>query len=632
MHPSHRHSLRWSLRRLVPLAAVALLAASPAVAAAEEPFPDPDGSGAVVYLNSTHLHPGDRITVRGEGFHVTDGGGGDSLISIKPYDIDPPWNYGGANAFPQGGSDSHIWFAASRPSGSHASGGFDGWIDVPRTLTPAGLAGGSDTGVHWLRILSGAFGTADGRTQPITYRIPFTVTQRLVTGLVAQGPPTAPATGTFQAGGVFRPGSPVAVRGPDWTPNAPVSATLDKGVVGQEQAITLPSPITTGADGTLPASARVPLPGTTSVGSHTLTLDTPTTGGADAASATVDVKVTKAYGAASIDLVTPTVRPGGRFAFRIRDAVGVTGAGQKVAVVVNEVTLACVTADATGSATGTAILPATTPTGDPQPASVSVGFATGTSCKGLAAQPAEVDLPGALAPKALATSAAAPVLDAAAGRAGASATLTGEGFSSTGTPTVELDGALVPSSLTVDGSGRLTGALPIPAATPTGTHTIVVTAGTTSAVALLEVAAPLVPDPTPTTPTTTTTPTVPTTPVTPTTPVGPTTPKVVAGTASSLTSRPGNRKIRLVVKGGSAVSTAVTIRSKAKVRLSSKKRAKAKIVVLARRTLTKAGTYDLTLTKDGRALLKRSKRVKVVVTVAPKGGKAVTRTLTLKRA
>ena len=73
----------------------------------------------------------------------------------------------------------------------------------------------------------------------------------------------------------------------------------------------------------------------------------------------------------------------------------------------------------------------------------------------------------------------------------------------------------------------------------------------------------------------------------------------------------------------------MTVRTARKVRLRTG--ARARIVTLARLTSAKGGrTVTLTLTRDGRRLAKRLRKVKVVVVVAQPGGGTSRRTLTLK--
>jgi hypothetical protein len=113
------------------------------------------------------------------------------------------------------------------------------------------------------------------------------------------------------------------------------------------------------------------------------------------------------------------------------------------------------------------------------------------------------------------------------------------------------------------------------------------------------------------------------------------TPERGARVASTSLKATKNRITLKLRRGSVARKVAVTVRTKAKVRVGTRKR----IVTLAKATSTvKAGTakqsatVKLQLTAEGRALLKRVTKVRVVVRVAPtgKGGKAATRTVWLR--
>lgn len=112
-------------------------------------------------------------------------------------------------------------------------------------------------------------------------------------------------------------------------------------------------------------------------------------------------------------------------------------------------------------------------------------------------------------------------------------------------------------------------------------------------------------------------------------------PERAARVASPSLKAAKNRIALKLSRGSVARRVAVTVRTKAKVRVGKRKR----VVTLAKATSTvKAGTAKqsttlrLKLTAEGRALLKRVAKVRVVVRVAPatKGTKATTRTVWLR--
>jgi hypothetical protein len=587
-----RHRLR-PAATVATLLALAFAAFAAKAGAAPATFPDPGGSGASITISDTEVVPGQRIAISGDGF-VPAGGGGYPLVAIKPYDIDPPWAFGGPDAYP-GPDDARIWFVAQQPSGGSSRGAFSGWIDVPGDLTPDGLAAGPARGTHWLRILSGAFSTADAVTVPITYKVPFTVVERLTLGLTSFGTPAR-----FQAGTQFRPGASVTARGHGFDAGATVSVTLD--------GAPLAASITTDAEGALPASARVALPAGTAPGAHTLGFAT------GAVSAVQAITVTPVP---TVALDTPAVRPGGRFALRFRDFTGVAGAGQKVAIVVDEAVLACLQADASGQAVGTAVLPATTALG-----TATVGFTAGTSCAGPTG--AQDDLPAARITAPLTVAATAPAVrvdrSAAAGSAiGAS----GEAFAPGAAVTVTLDGAAVASGLTVGADGRFDGTVALPAATAPGERTLLFTAGSTRAVATFTATAPLpaagVPAPPAADGAGTAAPAA----------IWPAPRVVVVGAPKVKSAAVKGTRLTLTLTGRAARKTAISVRTAGKVRLAA--RAKARTVTLARTTTSKVGRVTLTLTRDGRRILRRLGKVKVAIRITAPGRPATTRTLTLRR-
>jgi hypothetical protein len=585
--PSRRTGLAASLSTLAALLPAGAAHAAPLTLA------DPGGSGASVTISDSSVVPGQRVAISGEGF-VPVSGHGFPLVAIKPYDLDPPWAFGGADAHP-GTDDARIWFVAQQPSGGDPKGAFTGTIDIGDDLTPDGLASGPARGTHWLRILSGAFSTADAVTVPITYKVPFTVERRLALGLSSFGSPTL-----FQPGTTFRPGAAVTPRGRSFDAAESVTVTLDGTPVAAS--------ITTDAEGDFPAGARVTLPGATAPGAHTLTFATSTI----TASAPIAV-----IAPPTVALDTPTVRPGGRFAVRFTNFIGVGGAGQKVAIVVDEKVLACLRADASGAATGTAVLPAGTALG-----TATVGFAAGTSCLGPTG--AQDDLPGARLTAPLSVATEAPAVrapDAAA--AGSTIAVSGDGLAPDQAVAVTLDGAPLSSALRTAADGTLRGDLVLPAETTPGERVLLFKAGATSAVAALTVtenvvspvtAAPVAGLPVP--------------PV-PEPPVAITPGKARAPVLRTVRVLSGARRLRLTLTGTAARKTTISVKTAKKVRLTT--RGKAKTVTLATITTNKVGTITLTLTGDGRRLLGRVRSVKVVVRIGAPGRTTTIKTVTLRR-
>ena len=83
------------------------------------------------------------------------------------------------------------------------------------------------------------------------------------------------------------------------------------------------------------------------------------------------------------------------------------------------------------------------------------------------------------------------------------------------------------------------------------------------------------------------------------------------------------------------VNTAITIKTQKPVKLKKSSKNK-KVVTIAKRSFIStpgaaSRSVKLTLTKDGKTLLKRLKTVLVRISVTPAGGKAVTRNVRLSR-
>jgi hypothetical protein len=586
-----------------PTAALAVLAwAAPAAHAAPGTFPDPGGSGASITISDTEVVPGERLEISGKGFSVS-GGGGYPLIAIKPYDSDPLWDFGGPDAYP-GPSDAHIWFVAQA-----TDHGFSGHIDIPKTLTPDGLGGATLKGIHWLRILSGAFSTADGVTVPITYKVPFNVVDRVTLGMTNFSTPS-----TFQKGSTARPGTLMTVQGHGFTPSASVSVSLD--------GAPLATSITTDVEGDFPSTARLTVPTAASIGAHTLSFVT----GSGGAAVTADAALT-VVPPPTASLATTSVRPGGRLAVRVSNFIGLGATGQKVAVVVDEVVLACLQTDASGNASGVGTLPADTPIG-----SATVGFASGTSCLGPTG--AQDDLPLTRITQSLSVSATAPSLTAAdTVAAGSALTLAGEGFGPSQAVAASLDGAPLAASLTSSADGRIAGSVAIPASTPTGSHALLLNTGGASAVATFTTTAARPPkeeDP-PVVEQPLDAPVVVaiTAPVqTPAVVVPPVPAPIVALPGAPLAKKitAKGKTLKVTLSGKAAPSASVVVTTDGKVGLGRK----SKVVMLAKGTTSRTGVVSLTLTADGRKLLKSSKKIKVVVEISASGRTATKARLSLR--
>lgn len=229
----------------------------------------------------------------------------------------------------------------------------------------------------------------------------------------------------------------VTLRGDGFTPDADLAVTLDGAGID--------STITVGSDGSLPGSARITLPSGTSIGTHTLRLAT------GSIAATVALRVTAAPTAT---ILTPSVRPGEAIAYDLTGYIGVGGAPQKVAVVVNEKVLTCVQAGGDGVASGLTALPADL-TG-----TVVVGFNVGLSC---VLPPAGVinDQPISRLAPSVTVSDSAPVLSAVA--ISGKLVVTGAGFTAGKSVRVRV-GDTDAGTLTADAEGRISGQLTAPTA------------------------------------------------------------------------------------------------------------------------------------------------------------------------
>jgi hypothetical protein len=586
--------------------AVALLAAPRAQA--ESVTWTHGATGAKVTLDPGSVVPGGQVQISGTGFFRATGSGL-PWIAIKPDDQDLFWGYGGPDRITGEAGEAPIWFQARE------DGTFSGYIDVPEGTSTTGPAGGANAGKHWFRILGGVFSSDGASPTPVTtFEAFFTVVQKIETGSL--GP-----TGLYRTGTHVTQGGLVTLRGATLPAATPVAIRLDDGP--------LSSNVTTDADGKLTPgpSTGVTIPAETPIGAHELTFTVGTE--------TITVPIT-VHAPPSATVRNPAVRPGGLVDVSVKNFVGVAGTGQKVGVLIGQgqaaPTVACIQTDASGAGRATVRVPAG------QTGTQPIRFPAGSKCQtpadaGFAAD----DLParpatGSLS-QTLTIDEAAPAATVV-GRAirGENARITGVGFPAGTSLTAEIDGVPVEGPIAVGADGSFTANLPISSGLALGEHVVVVVgagsgAGTTFVV---EDPAPQQPQPGPgpdtTTTTTTTTPTpvvtVPTPPATP----KPTPPKVLAPTLKAFKVR--GTALRLTLGGTKGRKVAVTVKSRGKIRVSS--RSKAKIVTFAKATTTRTGVVSFRLTSDGRKALKRLRKVAVTVTLRPSGAKAVTKTITLR--
>ena len=105
-------------------------------------------------------------------------------------------------------------------------------------------------------------------------------------------------------------------------------------------------------------------------------------------------------------------------------------------------------------------------------------------------------------------------------------------------------------------------------------------------------------------------------------------------TAAKLTSK--GKKLQLTLSTGTAKRATFTVKTAKKVRIGDKGSRARTVTMTSSRTVSltagaKAAKVTLTLSADGRKAMSKLGRVQVVLRVAPTGGTATTKTLTLKR-
>jgi hypothetical protein len=670
------------------LAAVLLAALPSAATAAPVVYPAP--GGAEITLDPGAVVAGGRIQVSGTGFTGL-GGAGNPLVAVKPDDLDLGWSSGGTSAY-AGPDDAPIWFQVA------LDGTFSGWIDVPADLGPTGpgggrhwlrlLSGAFSTGsnvttpisvqAHFAladRVTLGATNVSGtfyrgstfqaGATNAITPQgIGFTPSTAVAVEL--DGAPLAGASITTDGSGDFPssarltiPGGtaagahaltfttgavtttvPVTVTGapaatldtPTVRPGGRVAVTLDGfvGIAGTGQKVALklePEPVgaclTTTTDGDGVISAAVPASFT--AGTYTLRVLAGTScvqGGTqdDLPGRMVPLTVTVAADAPAAKV--PAIGSAG-------SAIAVTGSGFGATEAVTArldgaVAGATITTKADGTLSAAVLAPAGTTPGTHL---LTLRSATGGAAATFVAVPAP-----------------AGTVTTAKVTPGGELAFTFTGFvlgDGTGGQkvAVKVDSGDTLACVQADGNGDGAGTITVPAATTLGAHTLRLLGGTACiqggalsqapgrslGVPMTVVAAdaPTGGGDGPPAPT----------PATPVTLPGPGTPPTVAPTAPRpRTATFKNGKLVLTLSGGTATQVLVTVTTTAKVRLTP--RGKAKVLTVARATVTRAGTIRLTLTRDGRALVKRKGKVKVKVRIAPSSGpgQAVTTTLTLVRA
>ncbi|WP_445149772.1 hypothetical protein [Baekduia sp. Peel2402] len=445
--------MSFSLTRLGVLA-VALLALLLPGHALAAPVTYTAPSGAEITLDPGAVVPGGRIAISGAGF-TGSGGAGSPLVAVKPDDQDLLWTYGGTSAYPaQGTADAPIWFEVAN------DGTFSGWIDVPANLSKTGPGIGANAGRHWLRVLAGAFGTANDNKVaiPASVQAYYDVVDRVTLGATS-------VSGTFYPGTTFQAGltSAVTPKGLGFTPSTAVDVTLDGATLAGAS-------ITTDADGAFPSSSRVTIPGGTTPGAHTLAFAT------GAVTASVAITVTAAPTAT---LETPSVRPGGTAAVTLDGFLGVDGSGQKVALKIepNPVS-ACLEADVNGDGTITTPVPSGL-----APGNYTMRVLAGASCVEGGTQN---DLPGRMVPLTLNVSDTAPTQTAPAlGGQGEAIALSGAGFTPGDAATAYLDGVAA-GTQTVKDAGQVVITVSLKDAAP-GTHVLrlrTASAGTASTITI----------------------------------------------------------------------------------------------------------------------------------------------------
>jgi hypothetical protein len=320
--------------------------------------------------------------------------------------------------------------------------------------------------------------------------------------------------------------------------------------------------------------------------------------------------------------------PGGNVAFAAQgltrspvDYVPNPAKGQTLQARLGAATPVTATADAAGAATGLVPIPDGTPAGT-YDVVYWVGFAV------------QNDFPQGVFVRRVTVAGALPAATAALGAAsvgtGGTVSYTLKGFAKNAgggqKVAVSVDGGAALACVDTDVHGDATGAVTLPATVGAGAHTVGFAAGaecgggaaapTRAVSAALTVTAPPAP---------------PAPPVLPAIP-----PKVVKPAIGSGALRVTGTKVTFLVTPGSAtVRYAVTLRTRAAVKLTPRSK-KRKVVTLAKRALTvrpggTAQAITLVLTKDAKTLLRHHRSLAVSLRLTPAGGAAISRSLTLRK-
>ena len=675
-------------------AAVALATAAilglPGLAAAD-PVTYHSGNGATATLSSFAFAPGDRIEVSGTGF-AGKGGPGYPVIAIKLNDGDQPLAYGGPDAIdevepglpsfegrPDGTFSGWVDLPEGLPTTGPGTGAWAGahWLRI--------LSGAFSTGDNYTEPITFR---AYFRAEPLTLGYTNTAaTPEFFPGNVIP----ATASSLTAKGLSFDGGEPVTVE-LDGDPVTATGATADAG--GDFTAtVSIPSGLTAGAHVLTFATSTVTREAPLEVVPHSATLVTPSvrpggtvvvdvagfrsisgagqkvalslagsvvacvqTNAAGAARISATVPAGAAEGSANLSalagrecVVTPppvvteplprvgpntltvsNTAPEATSAF-VRGSIGgsipVSGAGfgggEAITVALDGVAVGSgLTAGVDGTFSGSVPIPAATAAG-----SRVLTFTSATAKAVLAFEA----VPGPTA-KITSTGPLHPGSTVAFALTGF-----GRGDGTAGQKVaVKIDsGAVVACLDDLDVSGKGSGSIVLPADVALGAHTLRFLAGTSCVsagpqndlparsvgAAFQVVATPVDPGGGSPPPGGSATP--------PGIVPGPPGVATVVPKAASVKLTGKRSKLRAVFAAALPAKARVTIRTARKVRLRAG--AKARIVTLARLTSAKGGkTVTLTLTRDGRRLAKRLRKVKVVVAVAQPGGGTSRRTLTLK--
>ncbi|MDQ8044609.1 MAG: hypothetical protein REI11_08385, partial [Patulibacter sp.] len=475
------------------LVAPALAAAAPVTYTAGNAA-SPNGKATVTFSTDTVAAGStstQRMTFTGTGFvgvrpdaaSATGGntGSGLPIFALKFDDDDTFTDYGPMNGATPDEDDADRWVIADEPDVAawkvNPDGTVAGWVDLPANIDKVGPGVGSLAGKHWIRFLSGAFSsTGQNLNGDKNVTSPITVTA----AITAADPLTVGFTGdAFHAGTVFTSAADVATaNGLGYDPGAPVAVKLGGATLTATN--TSGGSLTTDASGAF--SANVTLPTGTTGGTLTFATTNVTHG----------VAITRVASAAT-RVTSQSTRPGDPVVVDATGFVGITGAGQKVALVQGSTVLDCETADSSGHTTLSGV-----PTGTgPQ----TLFVVAGANCvpMGALVDPVNrfVPLANAFTLSADAAYAQSTFKQAAAG---GTVPITGAGFGNSESVAVKLDGTTIGAPLAASTTGTLSGTVTVPTGTALGQHLVTfVSATLTVALSLKTIAAPVATITTPTT-------------------------------------------------------------------------------------------------------------------------------------